>query len=48
MYRGTATGPFTPAIENVTSPADIGYDTKRKRVLVPHFTENKVTIHALP
>ncbi|HEV8659507.1 MAG TPA: hypothetical protein VGS96_12875 [Thermoanaerobaculia bacterium] len=47
VYRGTATGPFTPAIENVKSPADIGYDTKRQRLLVPHFTENKVTIHAL-
>ncbi|HEY3052169.1 MAG TPA: hypothetical protein VGK04_02140 [Thermoanaerobaculia bacterium] len=47
VYRGTATGPFTAVIENVKSPADIGYDTKRKRLLVPHFTENKVTVHAL-
>ena len=47
VYRGTATGPFNAVIENVNAPADIGYDTKRKLVLVPHFVENKVTIHAL-
>jgi hypothetical protein len=47
VFRGAATGPFTEVIKNVTSPADIDYDNKRKRVLVPHFTENRITIHPL-
>jgi hypothetical protein len=29
------------------SPADIGYDTKRGRVLVPHFLENTVEAYEL-
>lgn len=28
---------------DIESPADIGYDTKRKRILVPHFQGNAVT-----
>jgi sugar lactone lactonase YvrE len=47
IFRGPAAGPFQEVITNVKSPADIGYDTKRKLVLVPHFTENKVTVHPL-
>lgn len=47
VFRGPAAGPFSEVITGVTSPADIGYDTKRHRVLVPHFTESKVTIHDL-
>lgn len=48
VFRGPAAGPFTEVITGVTSPADLGYDTKRHRVLVPHFTESIVTIHELP
>src|SRR5581483_4157084 len=44
VYRGPAAGPFTVVVENVKSPADIGYDTKRYRLLIPHFQENRVTI----
>ena len=47
IFRGSQNAPFQEVITGVTSPADIGYDTKRHRVLVPHFTESKVTIHAL-
>ncbi len=47
VFRGPAAGPFNEVITNVKSPADIGYDTKRNLVLVPHFTENKVTVHAV-
>lgn len=47
IYRGPQAGPFTAVIENVNAPADIGYDTKRKRLLVPHFMESRVTIHPL-
>lgn len=42
IYQGRSTGPFTVAIANVKSPADIGFDTKRSRILVPLFSENAV------
>ena len=35
-------------ITGVPSPADIGYDSKRNRVLVPIFTLNRVEIWQLP
>ncbi|HEX7420174.1 MAG TPA: hypothetical protein VF505_09830, partial [Thermoanaerobaculia bacterium] len=44
VFRGPKEGPFVEAITNVKSPADIGYDPKRRVLLVPHFMENKVTI----
>lgn len=47
VYRGKPGETFRAAIENVTSPADIGFDTKRNRLLVPHFMENKVSIHPI-
>lgn len=42
IYQGKTTGPFTVAIPNVKSPADIGFDSKRSRLLVPLFSENAV------
>ena len=42
VYTGTEQGDFKPVIENITSPADIGYDSKRNRVLIPVFLENKL------
>jgi sugar lactone lactonase YvrE len=42
VLRGKYGGDFTPAIENVKSPADVGYDTKRTRALVPLFESNEV------
>jgi sugar lactone lactonase YvrE len=48
IYRGPQSGPFTPVLENINAPADIGYDAKRKRLLVPHFMDSIVTIHPLP
>jgi hypothetical protein len=44
IYRGKDNR-FQPVIENIDSPADIGYDAKRHRLLVPHFMENVVSIH---
>jgi sugar lactone lactonase YvrE len=48
VYRGSPSGPFTALVENIDSPADLGYDSKRHRLLVPHFMENKVTFHDVP
>lgn len=47
VYRGPQHGVFTTAIDNVNAPADIGYDTKRHRLLIPHFMDSIVTIHPL-
>jgi sugar lactone lactonase YvrE len=33
---------WTTAVDSVESPADIGYDTKRQRVLIPLFTPSEV------
>jgi len=45
VYRGKPGGAFTAIVENVNAPADIGYDTKRNRLLIPHFMDSIVTIH---
>jgi sugar lactone lactonase YvrE len=47
VYRGKLGGKFEIALAGVKSPADIGFDTKRKRVLVPHFLENTVAAYDL-
>lgn len=43
VYR-YADGQGTKLIKGVPSPADIGYDAKRHRVLIPIFMENRVEI----
>jgi sugar lactone lactonase YvrE len=47
LYRGPAAGPFEAAISNLEAPADLGYDSKRKRVLIPLFKGNAVRIQPL-
>ena len=47
VYRGKPGGDFKSIIEDVKSPADIGYDTKRARVLVPLFEKNEVHAYEL-
>jgi hypothetical protein len=42
VYKGTLGGSFEVALPDQKAPADIGYDTKRARVLVPHFNDNTV------
>jgi sugar lactone lactonase YvrE len=42
VYRGKAGGAFSLVIEGVKAPADIGFDPKRNRVLVPLFHDNEV------
>jgi sugar lactone lactonase YvrE len=47
VYRGKPGDTFKAVIENVDSPADIGFDSKRNRLLVPHFMENRVSLHPM-
>lgn len=45
VFRGGFSTSFTVVASNERSPADIGFDSKRRRILVPHFLENAV--HAI-
>ena len=48
VYRGKpGGGSFTAVLENVNAPADIGYDSKRHLLLVPHFMDSIVTLHPI-
>jgi len=47
VYRGPAEGPFTMVATGLPAPADIGWDAKRQRFLVPLFKTNIVQIHQL-
>jgi sugar lactone lactonase YvrE len=43
VYKGKLGGTeFKPIIENVKGPADIGWDGKRSRVLIPRFMDDEV------
>ena len=42
------TGQEVKIITGVPSPADIGYDAKRSRLLIPVFTANRVEVWQLP
>lgn len=53
VYVGTLDGAWSAVAENLTAPADIGFDPGRNRVLVPLFTENELrfvpaTVPGLP
>ena len=47
LYRGKAGGNFGAILAGINAPADIGYDTRRHRLLVPSSSANQVTVHAL-
>jgi len=47
IFRGKLGGAFEVALPAQKSPADIGYDTKRGRVIVPHLMENTVEVYDL-
>lgn len=47
VYGGEPPGDFTPLLSGVTSPADIGYDKKRNRLLVPLFEKDALVVHSL-
>jgi hypothetical protein len=47
VYRGPLGGTFTPVLTKVKGVADMGYDTKRKRLLVPRFLDDTVEVYEL-
>jgi hypothetical protein len=47
VYRIGADGQVTRAVEHLDAPADIGYDARRDRLLVPLFNSGVVLIHPL-
>lgn len=47
IYRGRPGDDFQPVLTGIDAPADIGYDAKRRRLLLPSSGTNQVTIHAL-
>jgi len=48
IYRGKLGGTFEPVLVGLPGSADIGFDTKRQRVLVPRFLDSVVEVYALP
>jgi hypothetical protein len=48
VFRVEPDGMVSTVVSHVPSPADIGYDARRNRVLIPVFTENRIVIHPLP
>jgi sugar lactone lactonase YvrE len=47
VYRGTLGGTFEPVVWGVSAPADIGFDSKRSRILVPRFMDSLVQVYDL-
>jgi sugar lactone lactonase YvrE len=47
ILRGSPGAGFLASITGIVSPADIGYDSKRKRVLIPLFMGDAVEIRTL-
>jgi sugar lactone lactonase YvrE len=47
IYKGKLGGTFEVVVPEQKAPADIGYDTKRGRVLVPHFMDDTVETYDL-
>ena len=47
VYRGPLGGTFTPLLTKVKAVADIGYDSKRKRLLVPRLLDDTVEVYDL-
>jgi len=46
-YRGYRDGPFQPIVAGLESPADIGYDARRQRLLIPLLTGHSLAIFDL-
>jgi hypothetical protein len=44
LYRGKPGGAWKEIATGIESPADIGYDPKRKKILIPSFMGNTITL----
>jgi len=47
VYRGPPTGPFTEVTAGLESPADIGYDPGRHRIMIPLFLHDAVAFRGV-
>jgi len=47
VYRVSSDGSVERIAENLDAPADIGYDRRRGRVLIPLFNENRLIIQSI-
>jgi len=46
IYRGKLGGTsFEPIVQNVSGPADFGWDSKRSRILLPRFLDSVVEVY---
>lgn len=48
VYLFDADGQVTELFSGINAPADIGFDTKRNVVLIPHFEDDRVEARPLP
>jgi hypothetical protein len=48
IYRIDPTGQASELFAGLSAPADIGFDTKRGLVLIPHFEDDRVEARPLP
>lgn len=42
IYKGTLGGSFEPIVQNVKGPADMAWDSKRSRIVLPRFLDDAV------
>jgi hypothetical protein len=47
VYRIDASGRVTTLMDGAKSPAQIGYDARRHRLLVPLFEQDAIAFHEL-
>jgi len=47
IYRGRLGGAFELVLDEQSSPTDLGYDSQRARLLVPHFATDRVDVFQL-
>ncbi len=47
IFRAKPRGKISAILASIPAPADIGYDAKRRHLLLPRPMNNEVTIHSL-
>ena len=48
IYARRAGRPWSLAVKDVPTPADLGFDARRELLLVPSFAENRIELHPAP